>query len=484
MTGLEKILRKVEIEQLIGNKSVSVKCLRFDSQSVEVDDVFIAIRGTKTDGHKYINDAINKGAVVVVCEDIPEPANAKITWVKVKNSSLALAAMASGYYNEPSKSLKIVGVTGTNGKTTIATLLYDFFMKMKIPAGLISTNTIRIGQEEVEATHTTPDALRINGLFDQMLKHNCKYCFMEVSSHAIVQNRVAFIDFVGGIFTNITQDHLDYHVTMDNYIRAKKKFFDSLSSQAFALYNKDDKNGSIMVQNTRAKIYSYALKTMADYKCIILEESDDGLTLLFNGKEVDTSFVGEFNAYNLNAVFATAQILGYEPTDALTVLSSLRPVSGRFEKVINQKGILAIVDYAHTPDAIKNILTAIQKTNAKKNRRIITVIGCGGDRDKGKRPKMGKIAFEMSTQVIFTSDNPRSENPKDIIEQMLANINDSDQAKVIQIINREEAIKVACSLAGKGDVLLVAGKGHETYQIIEGQKSHFDDREVLTKYLK
>jgi UDP-N-acetylmuramoyl-L-alanyl-D-glutamate--2,6-diaminopimelate ligase len=422
--------------------------------------------------------AIEKGAAAIVCEDMPESVPAEVTIVQVENSADALGKMASAWFDFPSSKLTLVGVTGTNGKTTIATLLYKLFRELGYKAGLLSTVCNNVNDTAIEATHTTPDALALNELLAQMVEAGCDYAFMEVSSHSVDQRRIAGLEFDGGIFTNITRDHIDYHLTFENYLKAKKRFFDELTSEAFALTNADDKNGMVMLQNTKAKKYSYSLRSMADFKTRILEHGFDGMLLDMNDKEVNVSFIGKFNASNLSAVFGAAVLLGQDELEVLRVISSLHSVSGRFETLRSPNGYTAIVDYAHTPDALTNVIETINQI-LQGNGRLITVVGCGGNRDKGKRPMMAREAVNGSWKAILTSDNPRFEEPQDILNDMLAGLDITEKAKSLTIVDRREAIRTACALAQPGDVVLVAGKGHEDYQIIQGVKHHFDDREVV-----
>ncbi len=483
MKLLRDILYKANLVDVIGSTNLAITSVCFDSRKAERDCLFVAVRGTKTDGHAFIPQVIEAGAVAIVCEEFPEVMNEKVTYVKVKSSSEALGMIASNFYDNPSSKLKVVGVTGTNGKTTIATLLYDLFRAFGYGAGLVSTVRIKINNEEMPATHTTPDALSLNALFADMTAKGCKYCFMEVSSHAVVQGRIAGVEFAGGLFTNITHDHLDYHGSFDEYIKAKKRFFDQLPSEAFALVNKDDPHGEVMLQNTKALKKTYALKSQADFKCKILENQFTGLLLNMDGTEMWSKLIGSFNAYNLLAVCATAILLKEEKMNVLTTLSTLSPVEGRFQYLRTNAGITGIVDYAHTPDALRNVLQTI--TNIRTgNETVITVVGCGGDRDAAKRPVMARIACDLSDKVILTSDNPRSEDPEEIIRQMQKGVEPLHFKKVLAITDRKEAIKTACSVAKRGDIILVAGKGHEKYQEIKGVKHPFDDMQVLAETLK
>lgn len=480
MKKLIDILTGIDVLEIAGNESESVHAVNFDSRKIENGDLFVAVRGTETDGHRFIPTAVERGAKIVVCEEIPEKGFEGVTFVKVKNSEIALGCLASNFFDHPSQKLKLVGITGTNGKTTTVTLLYNMFRAFGHKAGLLSTVVNYIDDKEYPSDHTTPDAVEINFLLQQMVTAGCEYCFMEVSSHSIVQQRIAGLHFAGGIFSNITHDHLDYHKTFSEYLKAKKKFFDELPDSAFALTNIDDKNGSVMLQNTKAKAKTYSLKNLSDFRCRILEDQFDGMLLRIDGKEVWTHFVGEFNAYNLLAVYAAAVLLGKPSEDVLRILSSLYPVSGRFECIRSADGITVIVDYAHTPDALENVLKTIHHVR-KGSEQIITVVGAGGHRDKTKRPEMAAIVTEMSDKVILTSDNPRDEKPEDIIHDMQAGVGDMNKKKVLVIVDRAEAIKTSIMLAAPKDIILLAGKGHETYQEINGVKHHFDDREVVKK---
>tara|TARA_B000000460_G_scaffold249154_1_gene228899 strand:+ start:1025 stop:2488 length:1464 start_codon:yes stop_codon:yes gene_type:complete len=479
---LKDILYKVAIETVIGGTSVAVGELHFDSRKVTLNDVFIAIRGAVSDGHEYIQQAEKQGALVIVCEELPENKIGGITYVKVKDTKMALALMASNYYGNPSGNLKLVGVTGTNGKTTVSTLLHQLFSKAGYQVGLISTVVIKVGEKDYETKLTTPDSITINKYLAEMSEAGVEFCFMEVSSHGIDQHRTSGLTFTGGIFTNLSHDHLDYHKTFAEYRDVKKRFFDELPKSAFALTNADDKNGAIMLQNTKAKKYTYGLKTMADYKAQILENSFGGLLLKLNGNEIWSKLVGNFNAYNLAAIYGTADLLGLNELENLQLISSLTAVSGRFQYYISDGKITAIVDYAHTPDALKNVLETINSIRTK-NEDLITVVGCGGDRDTTKRPKMGKIASELSTKVVFTSDNPRTEDPDKIIEDVEAGVEPQNVKKVIAVTNRKQAIKTACVMAKASDIVLIAGKGHETYQEINGVRSDFDDMKIVKEFL-
>lgn len=460
-----------------------VKDIQIDSRKVTEGSVFVAIRGVQADGHAFIDKAVDLGATVIVCEDVPQVTRENVIYVQVANTHEAVAYMAHNYYDEPSKKIKIVGVTGTNGKTTIATVLYKLFTELGYKCGLLSTVQNMLGTEISPATHTTPDAVSLNALLHQMVEAGCKYAFMECSSHAIHQHRITGLYFTGALFSNITHDHLDYHKTFDEYIRVKKSFFDNLSSSAFAISNLDDKRGTVMLQNTPAKKYYYSLKSMAEFKGKILENALTGLVMMVNDKEVHFRLIGEFNAYNILAIYGAAICLGEKGDEVLRVLSMLTSAEGRFDYVVSNSRIIGIVDYAHTPDALENVLATIKKLR-KGHEKVITVVGCGGDRDKTKRPEMAKIAADMSDKVILTSDNPRSEDPQEIIKDMEAGLNTAGKRKSISIVDRREAIKTAVSLAGPEDILLVAGKGHEKYQEIKGVKNHFDDKEELRDIFK
>ena len=474
--NLSDILRGVNVAEAL-SADVAIKNICFDSRKVSQGDVFVATRGTAVDGHDFMAKAVEQGAVAVVCETLPENPVEGVVYVQTADSAEALGVMASNFYGRPSQQLTLVGVTGTNGKTTIATLLYQLFRAMGYKVGLLSTVCNYVDNEAVASTHTTPDALELNALLARMVSAGCEYAFMEVSSHAVDQRRIAGLRFKGGIFTNLTRDHLDYHKTVDNYLKAKKRFFDDLPCDAFALTNLDDKNGEVMLQNCAAQKKTYSVWGMADFKTRILENSFEGMLLEMNGREVMMPFVGRFNASNLSAVFGAAVLLGYDELEVLTKLSSLKPVCGRFE-TIRHNGVTAIVDYAHTPDALNNVISTINDIRAGAG-NLITVVGCGGNRDKGKRPMMAREAVKASNRVILTSDNPRDEEPQAILDDMLAGLDDVQKRSVLVIADRREAIKTACALAQSGDVILVAGKGHENYQIVKGVKHHFDDHEEL-----
>jgi UDP-N-acetylmuramoyl-L-alanyl-D-glutamate--2,6-diaminopimelate ligase len=483
MKLLKDILYKTGLEEIRGTTNIAVSAVVFDSRNARKDCLFVATRGTSVDGHLFINKAIEGGANAIVCEEFPDEQFENITYVKVKDASYALGIIASNFYDEPSTKLKLVGVTGTNGKTTTVTLLYNLFKSLGYTVGLISTVRNKIHNEVIPATHTTPDAVALNELLSKMHEKGCQYVFMEVSSHAVAQHRIAGVTFAGAVFTNITHDHLDYHKTFDEYIKAKKGFFDKLNDEAFALTNKDDRNGLVMLQNTSAKKHSYALKSIADFKCRIIENHLHGLLLNIDGQEVWVKLIGNFNAYNVLAVYATAVLLKQDKTNVLTALSTLNAVEGRFQQLKSTTGITGIVDYAHTPDALKNVLETI-KSLRTGNEQVITLVGCGGDRDAAKRPIMAQIACELSTKVILTSDNPRSEDPESILDQMQKGIDPVEMKKTLRISDRKEAIRTACSLAKPGDIILIAGKGHENYQEIKGVKHPFDDFEILKETTK
>jgi UDP-N-acetylmuramoyl-L-alanyl-D-glutamate--2,6-diaminopimelate ligase len=479
MKNLSAILKDVAVVKIIGSETIAIKAIQMDSRKVESTDCFVAIKGTLADGHQFINACIEKGALVIVCETLPNSLKDEVTYVEVKNASVALGKMACNFYDNPSKRMKVVGVTGTNGKTSVVTLLFRLYRSFGKNVGLLSTVQNQINEEIIPSTHTTPDAVSLSKLMKQMADADCEYCFMEVSSHAVDQNRISGISFTGAVFTNITHDHLDYHKTFDNYLKAKKKFFDELDEMAFALTNVDDRNGTVMLQNTKAKKCSYALRTPADFKGKIIDNSVAGLQLDINNVEIYTRLIGEFNAYNLLAVYGVAILLGADKMECLTSLSALTPPDGRFDQVIsaNQK-IVGIVDYAHTPDALKNVLQTIN-TIRNGNENVIAVVGCGGDRDAAKRPVMAEVAAHLSSKCILTSDNPRSEDANEILQQMFAGVNVAEKKKVLTIADRREAIKTACMLAEKQDIILVAGKGHEKYQEIKGVKYPFDDKAIL-----
>jgi UDP-N-acetylmuramoyl-L-alanyl-D-glutamate--2,6-diaminopimelate ligase len=496
MKSLKDILYKAGLIDVIGSTDVSISSICSDSRNATGGSLFIAIKGTQRDGHAFMDQVTAAGISAVVCEVIPDNLDSKVTYVKVKDSAYSLGVIASNFFDNPSEKLRLVGITGTNGKTTTASLLYKLYASLGFGVGLISTIEYKITAsskipaeerntrgESIPSTHTTPDAIRLNQLIRQMVDAGCTYCFMEVSSHAVIQKRIAGLKFAGAVFTNITHDHLDYHKTFEEYVKAKKNFFDELDSDAFALVNKDDRNGVFMLQNTPALKKTYALKSSADFKCRILENQFSGLLLNIDGMEMWSQLIGTFNAANLLAIYSAAILLGEEKLKVLTVLSTLSPVAGRFQQVKTHSGITGIVDYAHTPDALLNVLKTIRDIRTS-DERIVTVIGCGGDRDALKRPAMARIACEQSDKVILTSDNPRSENPEEIILQMQKGVEKHYQKKVLSIVDRKEAIKTACSLASVGDVILVAGKGHEKYQEIKGIKHPFDDVKILTENLE
>ena len=480
MKKLQDIIIGAGVEDINGGVDVPVASVVFDSRKVQAGDVFVAVSGTQVDGHRFIDAAVKKGAVAVVCEVLPEHPDTGITWVRVKDSALALGQMASNFYDRPSGKLQLVGVTGTNGKTTIVTLLHQLFMGLGYGAGMLSTIVNKVNNKEIKSSHTTPDAMSINRILSQMVAAGCGYAFMEVSSHAVVQERIAGLQFAGGLFTNITHDHLDYHKTFKEYIRAKKKFFDNLPKEAFALVNADDRNGSVMLQNTRAKKYSFALKTMADFHGRLLEDEFSGLQMMLDNRDFYSPMVGAFNASNLLAVYATAVLLEQDKDEILQVLSGLQGAEGRFDVMHAPDGVICIVDYAHTPDALKNVLETIRDISGG-NGQLITVVGAGGNRDKTKRPEMAAIAATLSHRVILTSDNPRNENPEDILRDMNTGIDPAHKKNTLVIADRKEAIKTAFALAAEGDIILIAGKGHEKYQEINGIRHPFDDKQVLTE---
>ena len=480
---LSELLKYVKPIAIVGNAEVDITGVNIDSRKIEKGHLFVAIKGTQTDGHRFIPKALELGAVAVLCEDLPEGLSAEsaenITYVQVASTEAAVGPVATVFYGEPSQHLKLVGVTGTNGKTTIATLLYNMVRKFGHKCGLLSTVCNYIEGEAIPADHTTPDPIELNKLLHQMVEAGCEYAFMECSSHAIAQQRIGGLKFAGGLFTNLTRDHLDYHKTFENYRDAKKAFFDGLSKEAFAITNADDKNGSVMVQNCKAQVKTYSVQRMADFRARIIECHFEGMYLDINGQEVGVQFIGKFNVSNLLAVYGAAIMLGKKPEDILVVLSTLKSVAGRLEPIRSEEGVTAIVDYAHTPDALENVLNAIHEVMEGKQGKIITVCGAGGNRDKGKRPLMAQEAVKQSDRVIITSDNPRFEEPQDIINDMLAGLDQKQMKKVVSIVDRKEAIRTASMMAEKGDVILIAGKGHEDYQEIKGVKHHFDDREVV-----
>ena len=480
---LNELLKNITPIKIIGNDDVEITGVNIDSRRIKTGHLFVAMKGTQVDGHQFIGKAIELGAISVLCEDLPEVLQEGITYIQVESTEDAVGKVATLFYGDPSHKLKLVGVTGTNGKTTIATLLYNMFRKFGHKVGLLSTVCNYIDDVEVPADHTTPDPIELNELLAKMVEAGCEYAFMECSSHAIHQKRIGGLKFAGGLFTNLTRDHLDYHKTFENYRNAKKAFFDGLPKDAFAITNADDKNGMIMVQNTKATVKTYSIRTLADFRARILECHFEGMYLEIDGREVGVQFIGKFNVSNLLAVYGAAIMLGEKPEDVLLVLSTLHSVNGRLEPIHSPEGFTAIVDYAHTPDALANVLNAIHEVLDGKG-HVITVCGAGGNRDKGKRPLMAQEAVRQSDKVIITSDNPRFEEPQDIINDMLAGLNEQQMRKVISIVDRKEAIRTACMMAQKGDVVLVAGKGHETYQEIKGVKHHFDDKEVLHEIFK
>ncbi len=482
MINLKEILWKVAIEAVNGSTDVAIEKMEFDSRKISENDVFIAIRGTISDGHDFIETAINKGAIAIICDTFPEIIISGITYIRVKDTNKAMAFMAANYFENPSHKLKLVGITGTNGKTTVASLLYQLFQKAGYKVGLLSTVKILVDTKEYKATHTTPDSITINQYLKEMVDEGIEYCFMEVSSHGIHQKRTEGLQFAGGVFTNLSHDHLDYHPTFSEYRDVKKSFFDNLPKTAFALSNSDDKNGSVMLQNTAARKLTYALKTYSDYKAQILENQLSGLLLKINDNEVWVRLIGTFNAYNLLAIYGTAVELGLESLEVLRLLSELESVSGRFQYIVSKGNITAIVDYAHTPDALENVLKTINDIRTK-NEQLITVVGCGGDRDKTKRPIMADIASKLSDRIIITSDNPRTENPETIIAEMEQGVAPQNFKKTVSNSDRKQAIKAACQLAQANDIILIAGKGHETYQEINGVRHDFDDMKIVKEML-
>jgi len=482
MMKITDILKGIDIITLDGDSQTVISSIEFDSRKVTSDSLFVAVKGYKSDGHDFIDSAVSSGAAAVICEKLPERPDKKVCWIKTGDSARALGLAASTFFGNPSSSLKLVGVTGTNGKTTIATLLYNMFLQLGYKCGLFSTVCNYVNSRELPATHTTPDPVQLNKLLSEMVTEGCDYAFMEVSSHSIDQQRIAGLEFEGGIFTNLTHDHLDYHKTLDNYLNAKKRFFDALPAGAFALVNNDDRNGRVMLQNCKATSYTFSVRGMADYRCNIIEQGFEGMGLRIQGNEVWTRFIGDFNASNLLAVYAASELLGASKNEILTILSNLNSVAGRLEVVKSPGGISGIVDYAHTPDALLNVIDTINKIR-EGSVQLITVVGAGGDRDRTKRPKMAAISAEGSTKVILTSDNPRTEDPEKILDDMEAGIGPELKRKTLRISDRREAIKTAVMLAGSGDVILIAGKGHENYQEIMGVKHHFDDREELKNAL-
>jgi UDP-N-acetylmuramoyl-L-alanyl-D-glutamate--2,6-diaminopimelate ligase len=478
MKQLKDVLYKAGIEEVAGSTAVLIEGICFDSRKAAEGCLFIAVKGVQSDGHKYIDEVIAKGAVAIVCEQMPENQISGISYVRVRDASIALSHICANFYDHPSSKLKLVGVTGTNGKTTTVTLLHMLYSRLGYKAGMLSTVRNLIIDTEVAATHTTPDPLQLNILLTKMVEMGCTICFMEVSSHAVVQHRITGLHFAAGVFTNITRDHLDYHKTFEEYIRAKKGFFDQLDENAIALVNADDRNHQVMVQNTKAQIKTFSMKSVADFKVRILENNFSGLLLNMDGKDIVCRLVGSFNAYNLLGVYATAVLLGEDKLLTLSALSSLTPPEGRFEYITSEHGVIGIVDYAHTPDALENVLLTIRDIRTG-NENVITIIGCGGDRDRGKRPQMASVATELSDKVILTSDNPRSEEPETIIAEMQKGVQPQFFRKTLSITDRREAIRTACALAKAGDIILLAGKGHEKYQEIKGVKYPFDDMQVL-----
>lgn len=482
MKALSELLRNVTTKQLIGAADSAISSITYDSREVKAGCMYFAVKGTRVDGHSFISQVIENGAIAIVCESIPETINKSVTYILVEDSSYSSGVIAANWFENPSSKMKLVGITGTNGKTTTVTLLFNLFRELGYHTGLLSTILNRIDDEIIPSTHTTPDAIHLNQLLEKMVAKGCSYCFMEVSSHAVVQNRIAGLTFAGGIFSNITHDHLDFHKTFDEYLKAKKRFFDDLPASAFALTNIDDKNGLVMLQNTKAAKHTYSLQKLADFKGRIIESPLDGLHLDFDGNEIWCRLVGRFNGYNLLAVYAASVLLEQDPIEVLTLLTNLESVEGRFDYIKSPQGIIGIVDYAHTPDALQNVLETINQLRTG-NEMLITVVGCGGDRDKTKRPIMARIAARLSDRVILTSDNPRSEVPEQIILEMLAGVEKEYSRNVQNITDRHDAIRVAIAMARDNDVILVAGKGHEKYQDINGVKHHFDDKEILKKYL-
>jgi UDP-N-acetylmuramoyl-L-alanyl-D-glutamate--2,6-diaminopimelate ligase len=480
---IAELIQHSSVKQVIGDTQLTVLHLTYDSRNVGEGSLFFAVKGTQVDGHTFIQSVIEKGAAAIVCETLPATLDETVTYIQVNNTSEAMANIAAEFYNHSSRKLKLTAVTGTNGKTTVATLLFKLFRSFGYNVGLLSTVQNQINEEIIPSTHTTPDSIRINELLEMMVDNGCEYCFMEASSHAIDQNRIEGLHFAGTIFNNITHDHLDYHLTFDNYIKAKKKLFDTVNEDAFALTNKDDKNGMVMLQNTKATKYTFSLNSMADFKAKIIESDFNGMLLNIDGDEAWFRLVGNFNAYNLLAVYGAAFLLGKEKREIITHLSSIESVKGRFEYVRSENGVIAVVDYAHTPDALENVLSTINQLRTK-NEQLITIVGCGGNRDAAKRPVMADVATELSTKVIFTSDNPRNENPETILDDMQKGVKPLYYKKTLRIADRKEAIKTAISMAAKGDIILVAGKGHENYQEIKGVKHHFDDKETVLELFK
>ena len=479
MKRLQDIIASVEVLQVVGDLQTEIVALNYDSRRVAAGDCFFAVVGVQSDGHNYIPQAVERGACAVVCERLPESPAEGVCYVRVADTNAAMADMAAAFYDHPSRELQLVGVTGTNGKTTTATLLYDLFRMLGYRAGLISTVVYRVGEREIESTHTTPDSIRLNAMLREMVNAGCDYCFMECSSHAIVQDRIRGVRFVGGIFTNLTHDHLDYHKTFAEYLRAKKLFFDHLPKEAFALTNIDDRNGRVMVQNTRAAVRTLSLRSMADFRCKVIEMLMDGMLLRLDGEEVWVKCIGRFNAYNMLTIYATALMLGQRKEEVLTAISTLQSVSGRFEYIRAADGTTAVVDYAHTPDALENVISTIEEIR-QPDQKLIVLCGCGGDRDKTKRPEMATIAVKYADTSIFTSDNPRTEDPEQILRDMVEGL--PLDARYLKIADRGEAVRTAAMLARPGDIILLAGKGHETYQVIGTEKIHFDDREEIRKH--
>lgn len=482
MKALSDILRSVNFKQMKGASDIQISAITYDSREVKAGSLFFAVKGTRVDGHSFIAQVIEKGAAAIVCENLPQNLIGSVSYIQVDDSSYASGIIASNWFGNPSKKLRLVGITGTNGKTTTVTLLFNLFRELGYHTGLLSTILNRIDDDIIPSTHTTPDAIQLNFLLNHMVEKGCSYCFMEVSSHAIVQNRIAGLTFTGAIFSNLTLDHLDFHKTFDEYLKAKKRFFDELPSTAFALTNLDDRNGLVMLQNTKADKYTYSFQKMADFKGRIIEAPLDGLHLDLDGNEIWCRLVGKFNGYNLMAVYAAGVLLEQDPLEVLTILSKLESVEGRFDYIKSPQGTIGIVDYAHTPDALQNVLETINQLRTG-NEMLITVVGCGGDRDKSKRPIMARIAARLSDRVILTSDNPRSEVPEQIIAEMLAGVEKEFSRNVQNITDRHDAIRIACAMSRDKDVILIAGKGHEKYQDINGIKHPFDDKEILKKYL-
>jgi len=482
MKQINDILKGIEVLKIKEGKSLAFNQIHFDSRKVQADDMFVAVAGTQVDGHKYIDACIKQGASVIVCQQMPDELSIDCTYIHVKDSAKALGQLASNYYGNPSSQLKLIGITGTNGKTSTVTMLFNLFRSLGYHVGLLSTVDNRIDEKEIKATHTTPDAVQLNALLAEMVDAGCEYCFMEVSSHAIVQERISGLKFIGAIFSNITHDHLDFHKTFKEYIKAKKQFFDQLSADAFALVNADDKNAEIMLQNTKATKLTYAVSSMADYRARIIENAFSGLHLEINQKEVWVPLVGRFNAYNILSVYATAMELGADEMEVLQVLSQIKTAEGRFDFIQGNGGINAIVDYAHTPDALQNVLNTINDIRGGAG-QLITVVGTGGDRDKSKRPEMARLAAEKSNRLILTSDNPRTEDPEMILDDMEVGITADRKRITLRISNRKEAIKTAVALAQGGDIILIAGKGHEKYQEVNGVRHHFDDKEIISELI-